>query len=185
MLAMVKRKLSGVRLFARWAHELGLSQPFETPKPRRPRGRSKPKSLACDERKAIIKTVANPGGSRGVLLIRTGLEVCVRLSEMAALKWSDVKMSKMVLVRRGKGNKERMVDLTKSLRKAFLEHGYLRHRAKTTPSSTASVAGCRSAVSTTSSSAWPRSSESACGSAWTAARSRPLGTPAPIGASTR
>ena len=36
-------------------------------------------------------------------------------------------------VRQGKGNKQRAVDLTKSLRHAFLEHGYERHRGKDKP----------------------------------------------------
>src|SRR5262249_32597592 len=56
-LATVNRKLSAVRSFVRWAQDLGLSQPFEPPKPRRRQGRSKPRSLEPDERKALIRTV--------------------------------------------------------------------------------------------------------------------------------
>ena len=135
-LATVNRKLSAVRSFVRWAQDLGLSPPFEPPKPRRRQGRSKPKSLEPDERKALIRTVEARGDTRDILLIRTGLEAGLRVSEMAALKWSDVKISERkgtVLVRHGKGNKERTVDLTKSLRHAFLEHGYQRHRGKDKP----------------------------------------------------
>jgi integrase/recombinase XerC len=135
-LATVNRKLSAVRSFVRWAQELGLSQAFEPPKPRRRQGRSKPKSLEPDERRALIRTVEARGDTRDILLIRTGLEAGLRVSEMAALRWSDVKISERkgtVLVRHGKGNKERTVDLTKSLRTAFLEHGYQRHRGKDKP----------------------------------------------------
>jgi integrase len=55
---------------------------------------------------------------------------------MAALRWSDVKVTERkgsLLVRSGKGNKERTIDLTKSLRHAFLEHRYERNRGKDKP----------------------------------------------------
>src|SRR5262249_48323643 len=48
-LATVTRKLSAVRSFARWAQALGLSPPFEPPRPRRRQGRSRPKSLEPDQ----------------------------------------------------------------------------------------------------------------------------------------
>jgi integrase len=135
-LATVNRKLSALRSFVRWAQELGLSPLFDPPRPRRRQGRSRPRSLEPDQRKALIRTVEARGDTRDILLIRTGLEAGLRVSEMAALKWSDVKISERkgtLLVRHGKGNKERTVDLTKSLRTAFLEHGYQRHRGQDKP----------------------------------------------------
>jgi integrase len=135
-LATVNRKLSAVRAFLRWARERGLGPAFDPPKPRRRQGRSKPRSLEPDQRKALLRTVEARGGTRDILLIRTGLEAGLRVSEMAALKWSDVKISERkgtLVVRHGKGNKERTVDLTKSLRTAFLEHGYQRHRGQDKP----------------------------------------------------
>jgi integrase len=135
-LATVNRKLSAVRAFLRWAQDLGRGPAFEPPRPRRRQGRSKPKSLEPDQRKALLRTVEARGDTRDILLIRTGLEAGLRVSEMAALKWSDVKISERkgtLTVRHGKGNKERTVDLTKSLRNAFLEHGYQRHRGQDKP----------------------------------------------------
>ena len=134
-LATVNRKLAAVRSFVRWAQELGLASPFDPPKPRKRHGQRKPKSLEPEERKALLKAVEARHDTRDILLIRIGLEAGLRVSEMAALLWSDVKISERKGEMRveGKGNKERTVNLTKTLRHAFLEHGYQRHRGKDRP----------------------------------------------------
>jgi integrase/recombinase XerC len=133
----VNRKLSALRAFVEWARELGLVDPrVDAPKPRRRHGRPKPKSLEPEERKALIRWVESRHDTRDILLVRVGLEGGLRVSEMADLLWSDVKVSERkgeMKVRHGKGNKERIVPLTKSLRNAFLEHGYNRHRGKDQP----------------------------------------------------
>src|SRR6185437_6956258 len=93
-------------------------------------------SLEPDERKALLRAVEGRQSTRDILLIRTGLEAGLRVAELAALRWPDVKLSErkgQLTVRRGKGNTQRVVDLTKSLRNAFLEHGYERHRGKDRP----------------------------------------------------
>lgn len=135
-LSTVNRKLAAVRKFFQWAREIGLAVAFDPPKPRRQHNRPKPKSLESDERKALIRAVESGQNLRDILLIRTGLEAGLRVAELAALRWADVKISErkgQLTVRHGKGNKQRVVDLTKSLRNAFLEHGYERHRGKDRP----------------------------------------------------
>jgi site-specific recombinase XerD len=136
-LATVNRKLSALRMFIRWAKDQGLTDPrLDAPKPRRRQGRPKPKSLEPDERKALLKTVEARESTRDALLVRIGLEAGLRVAEMAALRWSDVKITERkgsLLVRHGKGNKQRAIDLTKSLRHAFLEHRYEKNRGKDKP----------------------------------------------------
>jgi len=134
--ATVNRKLSSLRTFIRWAKDRGLCDPrLEAPKPRRKHGRPKPKSLEPDERKALIKAAERRESPRDILLVRLGLEAGLRVAEMAALKWSHVKVGdrKGSIVVRGKGDKERSIDLTKSLRHAFLEHRYERNRGRDRP----------------------------------------------------
>jgi site-specific recombinase XerD len=136
-LATVNRKLSALRMFVRWAKDQGLADPrLDAPRPRKRHGRPKPKSLEPDERKALLKKVEGQGDTRDILLIRTGLEAGLRVAELAALHWSDVKITERkgsLTVRHGKGNKQRAIDLTKSLRHDFLEHGYERNRGKDKP----------------------------------------------------
>jgi integrase len=135
-LATVNRKLAAVRKFFAWAREHGHGIRFDPPKPRRQHARPKPKSLEPDERRALIRAVESKNSTRDILLIRTGLEAGLRVAELAALAWSDVKISERkgkLTIRHGKGNKQREIDLTKSLRHAFLEHGYERHRGKDKP----------------------------------------------------
>jgi site-specific recombinase XerD len=135
-LATVNRKLAAVRKFFAWAREHGHGIRFDPPKPRRQHARPKPKSLEADQRRALIRAVESKNSTRDILLIRTGLEAGLRVAELAALLWSDVRISERkgkLTIRQGKGNKQREVDLTKSLRHAFLEHGYERHRGKDRP----------------------------------------------------
>jgi integrase/recombinase XerC len=135
-LATVNRKLAAIRKFFAWAREQGHGIRFDPPKPRRQHARPKPKSLEPDERRALIRAVERKNSTRDILLIRTALEAGLRVAELAALAWSDVKVGERkgtLTVRQGKGNKQRVVDLTKSLRHAFLEHGYERHRGKDKP----------------------------------------------------
>jgi integrase len=83
-----------------------------------------------------LKKAEGQGETRDILLIRTGLEAGLRVAELAGLHWSDVKITERkgrLTVRHGKGNKQRTIDLTKSLRHAFLEHGYERNRGKDKP----------------------------------------------------
>jgi integrase/recombinase XerD len=134
-LPTVNRKLSAVRSFFRWAQAQDLGVRFDPPKPKRSEGRSKPKSLKPDERRALIKAVEGSQSTRDILLIRSGLDGGLRVSEMASLTWDRVEISERKGQMRveGKGRKERIVPLTKPLRHAFLEHGYHRHRGKDHP----------------------------------------------------
>lgn len=131
-LPTVNRKLAAVRSFFRWAQQHDQGVRFEPPRPKSRQGRGKPKSLEPDQRKALTRTVEEGQNTRDILLIRCGLEAGLRVSEMAALKWRDVKISdrKGEMRVEGKGAKERTIDLTRSLRNAFMEHGYQRHKGK-------------------------------------------------------
>lgn len=134
--ATVNRKLSAMRSFIRWAQEEGMAHRLDAPKPRKVQGRHKPKALEPEERKALVRAVESKHDTRDILLIRCGLEAGLRVAELAALTWSDVKITERkgkLTVRHGKGNKHREIDLTRSLRVAFLEHGYERNRGKDRP----------------------------------------------------
>src|SRR5262249_54479114 len=93
-LATVNKKLSALRTFIRWAKDEGLADPrLDAPKPRRRHGRPRPKSLEPEERKALIRAVEARHDTRDILLVRIGLEAGLRVAEMAALRWADVKIS--------------------------------------------------------------------------------------------
>jgi integrase len=130
-LPTVNRKLAAMNSFLRWAHDREIILRFDAVKPNKRQGKPKPKSLEADERRAFINAVEDAGDSQHILIMRLGLDIGLRVSEMAALKWDHVKISDRkgwVRVAHGKGNKEREVPMTPALRKAFLDHGWNRHK---------------------------------------------------------
>lgn len=128
--ATVNRRLSAVQSFERWAAEASLIPGA----PERPTScrqeRPGPRWLDRKERLAFLRAVERSGCARdraiAVVFLNTGL----RVAEMAALLWSDVKMSDRkgtVTVRSGKGAKRRDVSLNDDARKAFVSIGYATH----------------------------------------------------------
>jgi site-specific recombinase XerD len=133
--ASVNRRLSAVQSFERWAAEAGLI-PGAPERPTRCR-QQRPglRWLDRKERLAFLRAVER-GSTRNramaIVLLNTG----IRVAEMAALLWSDIVVRDRkgeLVVRQGKGYKQRSIPLNDEARKAFLSIGYATQGGSKTP----------------------------------------------------
>jgi integrase len=123
-LQTVNRKLAAVRAFLRWAQGEGLAPHFDPPRPRKKVGKPKPRWLEPAEERALWAAVELEGELRDVAIIGLGIHTGARVSELAALKRSDITISERkgaMVVRHGKGNKEREIPLNADIRRILLE----------------------------------------------------------------
>lgn len=122
--ATINRKLSAVKTFFAWCARQDRGVRFEPPKPARRQGRPEPRWLGRDEERALVAAAEQAGNRRDVAIIQLGLNAGLRVSEMAALDWSDVTIGErkgLLVVRKGKGRKEREVPVNKTLRYALMD----------------------------------------------------------------
>lgn len=124
--ASVNRRLSALQAFARWAADCSLIPSA----PERPttcrQERTAPKWLDRRDRLAFLRAVEH-ASPRDRALAQVLLNTGLRVAELAALKWPDVRISDRkgtLTVRRGKGSKWREVPLNDDARKALLAVGY-------------------------------------------------------------
>jgi integrase len=125
-LPTVNRKLAALRSFFRWAQARDLGVRFEPPKPQKRQGPPDPRWLEPTEERALVAAVETANSARDVAILYLGLHGGLRVSEMQALDWEDVSISERkgeLVVRKGKGAKERAVKLSKTLRHALLDWG--------------------------------------------------------------
>jgi integrase len=125
-LPTVNRKLAALRSFFRWAMDQDLGVRFDPPKPARRQGTPQPRWLERSEERALVAAVEAANSARDAAILWLGLHGGLRVSEMQALDWEDVTISERkgeLKVRKGKGAKERVVKLSKTLRHALLDFG--------------------------------------------------------------
>jgi len=121
--ATVNRKLAALRSFLRWAADAGLTAEMIVPRSIQ-QVPPPPRWLDRRGRRALIRAVERHGPARDLhlvlLLIHTGL----RVEEAVDLRWADVVLrdrSGHLVVRRGKGRKQRTVPLNAEARAALRE----------------------------------------------------------------
>ena len=128
--ATVNRKLASLSAFCTWARGEGLiaANPVEGVQ-QVGEVRPAPKWLDKNEQYALLRAVQERGRARDVALVTLMLHTGLRVSEVAALRASDVKISVRkgaLIVRGGKGGKYRTVPLNADARKAL--EAYLEER---------------------------------------------------------
>ncbi len=129
--ATVNRRLIALRRFFRWAVRAGYatSSPFEILENVHVKEQKNvaPRWLSHKDQLALLRPVRRSTNPRDLALIQVMLGTGLRISEVAALKVSDVEIgerSGWVRVRQGKGMKARSVPLSLQVRKdleAYLE----------------------------------------------------------------
>ena len=125
-LPTINRKLSAIRSFLRWSQEQGHSPRFDPPKPARRQAKPKPRWLEKTEERALVAAVEAANSARDLAILYLGLHGGLRVAEMQALDWADVSISERkgkLTVRKGKGNKERDIELSNTLRHALTDLG--------------------------------------------------------------
>jgi len=117
----VNAKLSAVRSYLTWAHkhkhiaEVPECEPVA-------REEDEPRGLERSDALGLVRTMAAGGKKRDLAIVEIFLNTGVRVAELVAICWRDVKTSpnKGVLeIRAGKGRKWRTVALNKTARRAF------------------------------------------------------------------
>lgn len=132
------RKLASMRTFLRWATEVELitsGSAVKVPKFER-QERAGPRWLDKPEQHALLRAVERGGVVRDIAIINLLINTGLRVEELCALHWADVKLTErkgMLVVRRGKGGKRREVPLNRGARQALLTVGYQSHAGKRTP----------------------------------------------------
>lgn len=123
--ATVNRKLSAVKSFFAWARRQDRGVRFEPPRPARRQSRPEPKWLSREEERALMAAAEVASKSRDVAILWLGLHGGLRVAEAQALDAADVRIGERkgtLIVRKGKGSKERQIALSKTLRHALLDH---------------------------------------------------------------
>jgi integrase len=133
-LATVNRKLAAIRSFLRWAQDQELAPQFDPPKPQKRQSKPEPRWLEKSEERALVATVEASQSDRDAAILWLGLHGGLRVSEMKGLDCSDARISDRkgeLLIRKGKGAKQRTIKLSKTLRNALV--ALIGHRRDGTP----------------------------------------------------
>ncbi len=123
------RKLVSLHLFFTYLVHEGVIPFSPTEKVKRPRRESRPKHvLRPDEFQRIVG--AARGSPRNYALLQLLLQARIRVSEVIAIRLSELDLEHKTLTIHGKGSKERMIPLEKKALHAL--QSYLAVRPKTT-----------------------------------------------------
>ena len=119
--ATVNRKLAALRSLLRWAEAEGLAPEIAAPKSLR-QVKPPPRWLDQLEQRSLIRAVERSGRPRDVDLVKLFLHTGLRVDEAVALRWDDLVIrdrSGTLIVRRGKGRKQRTIPLNAEARAAL------------------------------------------------------------------
>ena len=119
----VNRKLAALRSFLTWATDAGLAQEITAPKSLR-QVPPPPRWLDRKQQRALIRAVERFGGARDECLVQLLLNTGIRVEEATALRWADISIrerSGTLIVRKGKGRKQRSIPLNAEARAALTE----------------------------------------------------------------
>jgi site-specific recombinase XerD len=124
--ATINRRLIALRGFFRWAKQAGLAgdSPFEVIEKVliRQQQNTAPRWLDRQEQLSLLRAVRKSETKRDLAIIQTLLGTGLRISELAALKVSDLEISDRkgwLHVRDGKGNKARDIPLDNKTRQTL------------------------------------------------------------------
>jgi len=120
----INKNLVALRMFFNWLKETGQvrDNPIAGIKSIAIMKKSAPKWLERREQAALIHAVQEGGKLRDLAMIMTMLHAGLRISEVCALDRADIEISErkgLLTVRRGKGNKSRVIPLNKTVRKVL------------------------------------------------------------------
>mgnify|MGYP003293020393 CR=1 FL=1 len=116
------RKVSTIRIFFKYLAtkakliEVNPAQNLETPK----LGKRLPKYLSLDESVALLHSIEGKNEKRDTCIITLFLNCGLRLSELVAINFKDIKDDTLRVI--GKGDKERSVYLNNACKKALKEY---------------------------------------------------------------
>jgi len=117
----LQRRLSACRSFYRWLLKLGriAASPADTIRaPKAPR--KLPQVLDVDEAVQLVEvSTDSPLGLRDRALLELFYSSGLRLSEVCALRWSDLQLAEGMVTVLGKGGKQRVVPVGSHARKAL------------------------------------------------------------------
>jgi len=119
--ATVNRIFQAIKLFSMWMKKSDTTDDIRTPK-RKNYNLEAPESLSLKERNKLIRDVEKAGNKRDIAIVLTMLYTGIRVSECASLDKDDLQMSERkgnVLIRHGKGDKERNIPLHPEVRRAI------------------------------------------------------------------
>jgi site-specific recombinase XerD len=134
----INRKLATLKSFLHWAVDVRLlrnGHGLRVPKPIR-EARRGPRWLDRREQHRLLRAVEQAGKGRDVAAVKLMLNTGLRVAEVCAVNWKDIRLSDRqgtLTVRKGKGSKRRQIPLNKDARHALLSLGYGEHAGKQTP----------------------------------------------------
>jgi integrase/recombinase XerC len=117
----INRRLAAVRSFLRWCGEQGWTLDVQVPKSVREVRRG-PHWLSVSEERALVRAVVGSGGKRDTAIVLVMLKTGLRVDELVSLTWGDLELSPRkgeLVVRRGKGAKQRVVPIHLQARQAL------------------------------------------------------------------
>ena len=131
----VNRKLSSLKSFLNWACTEELLPDHRTPRVPQPiRSQIKgPQWLTRSEQHALLRIVELGKSTRDLTIVKLLLNTGLRVSELCALTWNDIKINSRkgrLIVRSGKGGKRREIPLNKDARKSLQNLGYRQHQGE-------------------------------------------------------
>lgn len=129
----INRKLSSLRSFLNWAGIEGYFPDNRLPHvPQAIKEQANaPKWLDRLEQHALCRIVEKGRKTRDIAIVKLLLNTGLRVSELCALTWKDIKISPKkgrLSVAHGKGSKRRVVPLNKDARSALRELGYHKNK---------------------------------------------------------
>ncbi|ANB66113.1 phage integrase family protein (plasmid) [Anoxybacillus sp. B7M1] len=131
--ATVNNHFAAIRAFSAFMHKEDCVRDIRIVKAANANEQA-PAALTKLERQRIKREIDRTGNKRDIAIIFTLLYTGIRLSELVALDRDDIKISDRkgeLVVRQGKGNKERKIPLHKEVRRAIQE--YLKERTDHDP----------------------------------------------------
>ena len=129
----INRKFSSLRSFLNWAGVKGYfpdNRLPHVPQPLREKAGA-PKWLDRLSQHALCRIVEKGRNLRDIAMVKLLLNTGLRVSELCALTWNDLKISPKkgrLSVNHGKGSKRREIPLNKDARKVLQELGYTQHK---------------------------------------------------------
>ncbi|MEL7079258.1 MAG: tyrosine-type recombinase/integrase [Cyanobacteria bacterium J06582_2] len=129
----INRKLSSLRSFLNWAGIEGFfpdNRLPHVPQPIREQA-SAPKWLDRLDQHALCRVVEKGRKTRDIAIVKLLLNTGLRVSELCALTWKDLKISPKrgrLSVTHGKGSKRRTIPLNKDARSVLVELGYHKNK---------------------------------------------------------